>query len=574
MQELSDRLKQISHLPDSQIELILSASSDEDAERLVALPDEQFQTAINAIVARLNSVTQMKPSSSPKLSKSQDSLDRSTIILPPSPLSQSQDSLVKEEPQEAPDLSTLKLKVNREDKPLTGPGAKFRPDGHSEAPEEISITAPKTNPGEVDTSSILHKETDVDHNDTILFKATDLGSTVDQAAQLNQMRETKEITETQIIRDAEDFEKIRQENPSLTMINPNKNDPYLEETFQADIAMHTQSSLPGIKVKRKKSPMPFIIAGGIIVLIIGIYFAVTSIDFSSSNTTEEELSSEDPLEKTKSEGKSSPQELSSPAEGAETNTDLNISTSQQSSPIKRSTPMYQAPFISEGKWALHLVPGFKSKIVFKEGQLEILDQDLTVELWISIVRTQINKTSLLKIFDSDESLSAELYLNKQGQVCFSSIHQETDNFATINYDKKIPANGMHYHLAATRSENKIRLFINGKLRKELEIEYPETTLHSSMIIADRKVDDESFGVFIDELMLSKKAKYKKDFTPSRILNMTEDTVAYAPFERYSLLNFAIYTAQSEYDAEEVPLPDYSWHNFKKINEQVQQELNR
>ena len=362
MQELSDRLKQISHLPDSQIELIISASSEEDAERLVSLPDEQFQTAINAIVSRLNSVTsRINAPTKLKLNKSQDNLNRADIKQSSPTLSKTQDNLNKAEIQEAPDLSSLRLKKNRDEKPLTGTGAKFRPQGHSEAPEQVNITAPKTNPGEVDTSSILYKETEEDYNnDTVLFKATDLDSTVDQIAQLGEMRETKEITETQIIRDAEDFEKIRKENPSLTMVNPNPNDPYLEESFQADIEMHTQTDLPEIKVKRKKSPLPIIIGLVAVAIIAGLYFVFTSVDFSSKKTTDIVNTTETD---TNGDSQSQGEEDTSPAQKA------NTSTRTASTTVKEE-PQYQAPFISEGEWGLHLVPGFKSKNVFDKGQLE------------------------------------------------------------------------------------------------------------------------------------------------------------------------------------------------------------
>ena len=553
MQELRDRLHQLSHLPESQIELILSASTEEDIERLVGLPDEQFQTAINAIIARLNTITQA----------------------PLIKVKQSQDSLKRESPQVEPDLANLRLKINRDkgkfddkDRPLVGGGMNLRPQGHSEAPQALSINinGPKTNPGEIDTSSLIdNDDEDSDHshhNDTILFKAANLDNDIDRIPeeQLAQLRETKDITETQIVRDAEEFEKIRQESPSLTMVNPNKNDPYIEESFQADLDMHTQTGLPEIKVKRKTSPKPFIFIAAIAALAIIIFF-VSQIDFSSSDKDKQSAINKD----------SEQTDKSNTAQDTKTKQIEAIDNSTIKTPVVAE---YQAPILSKGKWALHLVPGYKGRSIFSDGQLEILDNDITVELWLSLVRTQIKKVSLIKILNADEQITEELFLNKEGQICFSSVHQESDNLATITFTKKIPANGMHYHVAATRKNNKISLYINGKLRKQFALDYPKETLRTSMIIADRKFDDESYGVFIDELMISKTAKYPKDFKPSRILNMTADTVAYAPFERYSLLNFAIYTAQSHYDTEEVSLPEYSWHDFAEINKQVQDELNR
>ena len=107
--------------------------------------------------------------------------------------------------------------------------------------------------------------------------------------------------------------------------------------------------------------------------------------------------------------------------------------------------------------------GYMYQLECKDGRFKSFDLDYTIELWLKANGAIQNEVNLVELYSNNFPIE-RLFLNDEGQFCFSA----GPGIPILKYAKAIPQNGKHYHLAISKSGTTFKMFINGKLRKELQ----------------------------------------------------------------------------------------------------------
>ncbi len=178
-----------------------------------------------------------------------------------------------------------------------------------------------------------------------------------------------------------------------------------------------------------------------------------------------------------------------------------------------------------GAWMFMPWDDYIPTILCNDGRFKELQDKFTVQFWIKVAQEIPDKVTLFAFF-SDRKPAESIFINKEGFLCFSP----GQNYPNVALMKPLPNSGRHFHIAITRAGNKCSLFVNGKVRQSLEIDFEKEILPRDFIIL-MKSDSTLKGLAIDELMVSNEVLFEEDFTPERILTMSQSTVLYIPFEK-------------------------------------------
>lgn len=218
-----------------------------------------------------------------------------------------------------------------------------------------------------------------------------------------------------------------------------------------------------------------------------------------------------------------------------------------------------------GSWMFSPTAEYVSKLECKDQRFKNFNLDYTIELWLKVSAKIQDEVNLIELY-SDNFPIERLFLNDEGQLCFSA----GPGTPILKYAKSIPQNGKHYHLAVSKSGTSFKMFINGKLRKELQAQtsFPKSRVGIQLFRAIKNNVD----LAIDEVRISSESIYNKDFIPDRTFSMSAITQLYMPLEKNTDSSLRFYGINHYKKSE--PLTGGKWLNIIYETQVISNELEK
>lgn len=238
-----------------------------------------------------------------------------------------------------------------------------------------------------------------------------------------------------------------------------------------------------------------------------------------------------------------------------------IKETEQSIKALKVATLPQLP--PRGMWMLSTAGNFISKPECKDERFKNFPTDYTIELWLKVSQSITTEVNLLELLENEQPIE-RLFINSDGYICFSA----GPAFPLIQHKSSIPANDRHYHLAITKSGNKYTLFINGKIKGELEAKLKRPK-HRSAVQILRRVQEVK-GLAIDEIRVSSEAIYSSTFIPERTFYKTAITLLYMPLEKNEK-NLLRFYGIEDYSQSEV-IEGGQWLNVTYETQQISNQL--
>ena len=217
-------------------------------------------------------------------------------------------------------------------------------------------------------------------------------------------------------------------------------------------------------------------------------------------------------------------------------------------------------------WALTINKGYISKNLYID---DFIKDEFTIEFWITIKKKSKTNIPIItlkhnSIITTEVFLTA--YYNKVGFYSFSRKSNNINDNVLIYKRKGLKTSPTEsYHIAVMRKGAQSYIFINGN-RVAKHIFNSDKTLEANIVtIVDRLDNLYKGGILLDEIRISKKALYKKNFTPSRSLKFdSKTTVFYAPCEKTAEIRLFGFDYWTSKQLKAVQLENISWAYIKPM----------
>ena len=246
---------------------------------------------------------------------------------------------------------------------------------------------------------------------------------------------------------------------------------------------------------------------------------------------------------------------------AKVNHDKVIKDTEESLKALQVATLPQLP--ARGMWMLSTDGDFISKPECKDERFSKFNADYTIELWIKASQKINSEINLLELLENEQPVE-RLFINSDGYISFSA----GPAFPLIQHKTAIPANDRHYHLAITKSGNKFTLFINGKIKSELDSDSKRPKSRSAVQIL--RSSNEIKGLALDEVRVSSEAIYSDTFIPERTFNKTAITLLYMPLEKNDK-NLLRFYGMEHYSQSEA-IDGGQWLNVTYETQQISNQL--
>ncbi|MFD1260697.1 LamG-like jellyroll fold domain-containing protein [Entomomonas asaccharolytica] len=152
------------------------------------------------------------------------------------------------------------------------------------------------------------------------------------------------------------------------------------------------------------------------------------------------------------------------------------------------------------------------------GVFDFGREDFTIEMWVKPeAKTDYSATLLDGTFRQGDGSSFSTYITTQGYVYWQGYNHGTNEMVYFRANKKILDNQWH-HIAYSRENGVLRIFIDGQL-SNYQTDKNNYLLDENVVIAIGASASEqnyqyNYKGKIDQLRVTKKALYTKNFTPS------------------------------------------------------------